>query len=416
MKNRIEIVTVDDEILVGNNKNFNLAWLGKCLSENGFAVQQITTIPSNKSQILSSVASAFNQADAVLLTGRVGIDEGDFIKECLCEIFCTELSFHEATYENVLSIMKNRADVPVEWCKRQAMLPKICSPILNQVSVMPVLWFERMDKVLIWLPGYRDELEEIMQNDVLPRMKDFLEQALIERRTLIIRERGAVALSVQIEKWKTHLPDNIRVALSHRSGYIQLRLTGEADDRLELQKEMDLQVEQIRDILGDNVRENEYIPPEKILTNLLQEKGLTISTAESCTGGTIASYLAKHPGSSAFYIGSVVAYCNEVKHAILGVEQEVLDTVGAVSQQTVEQMAKGVRRLLKTDIGISVSGIAGPGGGTKDKPVGTVWIAVADADRVVARKLQLGNLREKNIEKATVEAIFLAKEFVENKK
>ena len=193
-------------------------------------------------------------------------------------------------------------------------------------------------------------------------------------------------------------------------------MTGESDDRVELQKEMDRQVEQIRAILGDNILADEDIPPEKILTNLLQEKGLTISTAESCTGGTIASYLAKHPGSSTFYIGSVVAYCNEVKHAILGVEQEVLDTVGAVSQQTVEQMAKGVRRLLKTDIGISVSGIAGPGGGTKEKPVGTVWIAVADAERVASRKLQLGNLREKNIEKATVEAIFLAKEFVENKK
>ena len=416
MKNRIEIVTIDDEILVGNNKGFNLAWLGKCLSENGFAVQQITSIPSNKSQILSSVATAFNQADAVFLMGRVGIDEDNFIKECLCEIFCTELTFHEATYENALRIMKNRADVPTEWCRRQAMLPKICSPILNQESVMPVLWFERMDKVLVWMPGYQGELEEVMQKEVLPKLTEFLEQAIIERRTLMIREGREIALSVQIEKWKTELPDNIRIALFHRAGYLQVRLTGEAEERAELQKEMDMYVEQLRAILGDDILAYEDIPPEKILTNLLLEKGLTISTAESCTGGTIASYLAKHPGSSAFYIGSVVAYCNEVKHAILGVEQEVLDTVGAVSQQTVEQMARGVRRLLKTDIGISVSGIAGPGGGTKDKPVGTVWIAVADADRVASRKLQLGNSREKNIEKATVEAIFLAKEFVGNKK
>jgi len=304
-----------------------------------------------------------------------------------------------------------------ELNRQQAMVPQACTPIINREGTAPILWFERMDKVLVSLPGVPHEMECAMTNDVIPRLIEFFERPSIQQTTLIVHGYGESALALKIANWEEQLPSPLKLAYLPQGSYVKLRISGEDSDKEALKKMIDTEVEKLTTLLGNAIVAYEDIEPEKILTNLLKKKQLTIATAESCTGGTIATYLSKHPGSSSFYKGSVVSYCNEVKHNVLGVKEETLERVGAVSQETVEQMAQGVCKLMNTDIGISVSGIAGPDGGTEEQPVGTIWIAVSDATQVVSKKLQLGNSsRSRNIEKAAIEAIFLAKEFAENKK
>ncbi len=418
MRNNVEIITIGDELLIGQVVDTNSAWMGKALSENGFSVNQITSIPDDKSHILTSIANAFNNADVVLLTGGLGPTNDDITKTSLCEFFCTELVFDEPSYENVKRIIHGMGkEMDNDLNRQQAMVPKACTPIINREGTAPILWFERMDKVLVSLPGVPHEMECAMTNDVIPRLIEFFERPSIQQTTLIVHGYGESALALKIAKWEEQLPSPLKLAYLPQSSYVKLRISGEDSDKEALKKMIDTEVEKLTSLLGNAIVAYEDIEPEKILTNLLKKKQLTIATAESCTGGTIATYLSKHPGSSSFYKGSVVSYCNEVKHNVLGVKEETLERVGAVSQETVEQMAQGVCKLMNTDIGISVSGIAGPDGGTDEQPVGTIWIAVSDATQVVSKKLQLGNSsRSRNIEKAAIEAIFLAKEFAENKK
>lgn len=416
MNNSVEIITIGDELLIGQVIDTNSAWMGEKLNENGFCVKQITSIPDDKSHILTAIANAFNNADVILITGGLGPTKDDITKKSLCEFFNTELIFDEASYDNVKKFIRNRPqNMDNELNRQQAMVPKSCTPILNKEGTAPILWFERINKILVSLPGVPHEMECAMTDEILPRLKDFFECPSRQQITMIVYGYGESALALKISDWENQLPNGLKLAYLPQSNYVKLRLSGESEDQDSLKESLDREVNKLTAILGKSILAYEDIEPEKILTNILKEKKLTISTAESCTGGTIASLLAKHPGSSSFYKGSVVSYCNEVKHNILGVKSETLETVGAVSQDTVEQMAKGVCQLLNTDIGISVSGIAGPDGGTDELPVGTIWIAVANHETVVSKRLQLDTSRSENINKATIEAIFLAKEFAENK-
>lgn len=417
MSARVEVISIGDELLTGNVLDTNSTWIGRTISEYGFEVEKFTTIPDEKAIILKTIANSFSESDIVLVTGGLGSTSDDITRKCLCEFFCTELVYNESVYSNILRIFKdNNINEDPELYKNQALVPQVCTPLLNKKGIAPILWFERMNKVLVAFPGVPEEMKAAMESDVLPRLNSFFEKDSIIQKTILLRGVGENTIAEKIKSIEEGLPSYVRISYLPQSTFVKVRLTGEHHDPIFLDKFLDDEMNKIKGVLEDNILSTEDIAPEKILTNILKEKNLTISTAESCTGGTIASYLAKHPGSSSFYIGSVVAYCNEVKHNVLGVSQETLDSVGAVSQQTVEQMVKGVCRLLKTDVGIAVSGVAGPDGGTKEKPVGTVWIAVGTEKEVVAKKLQLGTSREKNIEKASFEAIFLAKEFVQNKK
>ncbi|MDR1729315.1 MAG: CinA family nicotinamide mononucleotide deamidase-related protein [Prevotellaceae bacterium] len=411
--NTIELITIGDEILIGQIVDTNSAWMAQELNREGFQVVQITSIPDVREQLIEAFTNALKRADAILVTGGIGPTKDDITKQTLCEFFGTELVFNEEMYQNVLRQIAGRTGLMNELNRRQAYVPACCTPIVNEVGTAPVTWYERAGKILVSMPGVPKEMEQVMKNEILPRLKAHFHTPSLVHRTIIVKDYPESQLAVKLEEWENALPPFIKLAYLPQVGYIRLRLTGKNEDKKLLSETIEEEVGKLREILGAAIVATEDIAPEVLISRILKEAGLTLSVAESCTGGNIAHLLTLHPGSSLFFKGGVVAYSNEVKQHVLGVNPNDIENYGAVSREVVEQMAQGVRKVLKTDIAVATSGIAGPDGGTPEKPVGTVWIAASNSEKTISRKFQFGNFRERNIEKATFAAIFLAKELVE---
>ena len=292
------------------------------------------------------------------------------------------------------------------------MVPENCTLIQNVVGTAPVTWFEKDGKVIVSMPGVPYEMKNVMSTEIIPRLQNHFKTPVLLHKTVQIYGYGESALALMIADWENELPDFISLAYLPNSRIVKLRLSGISDDMLALEFAINQQIDKLQQILGNAIVAFDDLPMEKIVSEMLKSKGLTLATAESCTGGNIAHQLTLIPGSSEFFKGSVVAYSNEIKTGVLGVSNEDIENYGAVSQTVVEQMAKGIRKLMNTDFAIATSGIAGPTGGTPEKPIGTVWISVCSADTIISHEFRFGTLREQNIIRSTQAALLMLKEII----
>ena len=410
---QVEIITIGDEILIGQIVDTNSAWMATQLNNVGFEIVQITSVHDLKTHIIEALDFALVRADVVLLTGGIGPTNDDITKQTLCGYFGSKLIFDESIIRNIEKLFSTRPNFVInELTKAQAMVPDNCTVIQNPVGTAPITWFEKTGKVIISMPGVPYEMKNAMTTEVIPRLHKHFKTPVLIHKTVQVYGFGESALALKIEEWENNLPENIHLAYLPNSGIVKLRLSGIAENSLELEFSMNQQIEKLKEILGSAIISFEDIPMEKLIGNLLKSKNLSLATAESCTGGNIAHQITSVAGSSEYFTGSVVAYSNDVKTNILHVSSEDIEKYGAVSRQVVEQMAIGVRKLLKVDVSVATSGIAGPTGGTVEKPVGTIWISVSSKDITLTREFQFGALREQNIIRSTQAALLMLKEII----
>lgn len=412
---KVEIITIGDEILIGQIVDTNSAWMAKELNKAGFELAQITSVHDDEKHIINSLESALLRADVVLFTGGIGPTKDDITKQSLCKYFNTELIFDDSVIKTIETLFANRPNLVInELTRLQAMVPKNCTVIQNPVGTAPVTWFDQNRKVIVSMPGVPYEMKHVMTNEIIPRLQKSFKTPALMHKTVQVYGFGESALALLIADWENELPGFLSLAYLPTNGIVKLRLSGSHIDMLELEFIINQQFDKLHQILGNAIVVFEDTPIEQVVGNLLKSKGLMISTAESCTGGNIAHQFTLIPGSSEFFKGSVVAYSNEIKINVLNVLPESILLSGAVSQQVVEEMAVGVRKQLNSDISVATSGIAGPSGGTEDKPVGTVWISVSSATETISREFRFGNLREQNILRATQAALVMLKRMLDS--
>ena len=416
---KAEIITIGDELLIGQVVDTNSAWMAERLNEAGICLHQVTSVHDDRQHILTALDEAFSRADIVLTTGGLGPTKDDITKHVLCEYFHTTLVEDPTVREHIHTLYKERPEVLNRLTATQWLVPASATILPNRVGSAPIMVFEKevrgerlevRGKLLIAMPGVPYEMKIAMTEQVMPFLEFKVESLMskargeVIHRTILLAGIPESTLAIRIEQWEDALPPSMHLAYLPKDGTIRLRLSTYGEATAE---EMDAQIAALLPLISDYIIALEDKPLEAILGELLKQKKRTIATAESCTGGRLAAALNAQPGSSVFYLGSVVAYANEVKEQVLGVEHDTLTQYGAVSEQTVRQMAEGIRRLMHTDFAIATSGIAGPDGGTLDKPVGTVWIAWATPEGTVAERFQFGvaRLREQITQRAVTTAL-----------
>ena len=406
-----EIITIGDELLIGQVTDTNSAWMGRELNKAGIEVIRVVSVRDRAEEITEAVDDAMKRVDIVLVTGGLGPTKDDITKQTLCTYFGTELVFSEEVFENVKRVLAGR--IPMNALNRsQAMVPKDCIVINNRVGSASVSWFERDDKVLVSMPGVPQEMTTVMSEEIIPRLREKFDTDIIIHKTFTVKNYPESVLAEKLESWEVALPECIKLAYLPKPGIIRLRLTGRGKQKEEARMLMDMAAGKLEELLGDDIFDEDDTPLEILVGNLLKKKNLTVSTAESCTGGSIAARLTSIPGSSEYFKGAVVAYSNEIKEALLHVSTKTLEKRGAVSEETVVEMVKGAMETLKTDCAVSTSGIAGPGGGTREKPVGTVWIAAAYKNKIRTMKQETDRGREMNVERAGNNALLLLLELL----
>lgn len=428
---KAEIITIGDELLIGQVVDTNSAWMAQRLNEAGISLHQVTSVHDDRQHILRALDEAFSRADIVLTTGGLGPTKDDITKHVLCEYFHTTLVEDPTVREHIHNLYKERPEVLNRLTATQWLVPASATILTNRVGSAPIMVLPlshsaasntqypiggtpsisaASTKLLISMPGVPYEMQVAMTEQVMPFLKSKVESLMskargeVIHRTILLAGIPESTLAIRIEAWEDSLPQTMHLAYLPKDGTIRLRLSTYGEATAE---EMDAQIAALLPLIKDYIIALEDQPLEAILGELLKQKNATIATAESCTGGRLAAALNALPGSSAYYLGSVVAYANEVKEQVLGVERDTLIRHGAVSEQTVREMAEGVRRLMRTDYAIATSGIAGPDGGTKEKPVGTVWIAWATPEGTVAERYQFGvaRLREQITQRAVTTAL-----------
>lgn len=397
------IITIGDEILMGQILDTNAQYIARRLTEIGVEVVEELSIPDKREEIYETVDYAMQEADLILVTGGLGPTKDDVTKKVLAEYFGSRLVFNPQAMKWLEELLRNRNLPMNENNKSQAFLPDNCRILRNLKGTASGMWFEKGWKSLISMPGVPFEMEHLMDTYVIPDLKAKYPHLQLEYRMLKVYDVPESQLAQHLETWENVLEDGLKLAYLPSPGWVKLRITakGEAvkhlEDTYESLKKM---LEGMRYVEGEDVL-------EKQIGDMLRRKGVTIATAESCTGGEIAHMITSVPGSSTYFKGSVVAYANEVKVNVLGVQATDLEREGAVSETVVLQMAEGVKKLMHTDYAVSTSGVAGPDGGTPEKPVGTVWIGVATPDKTFVRKFVFSFTRERNMAKAAVKALEL---------
>ena len=402
-----EIITIGDELLIGQVVDTNSAWLGSTLGDDGIKVIQITSVQDNAAQIVQAVNDALSRADIVLMTGGLGPTKDDITKKTLAEMFGMKLVRNEQVYEMVGKQLALRGIAFTELNQGQALVPDGCTVLPNRNGTAPGMWFERDGKVLISMPGVPFEMKALVKDEVLPRLRKHFALDANVHRTIITFGLAESILADTIASWEEALPPYLHLAYLTSALCIRLRLSAYEIDRQKAEQEIESQIEKLSKVIPHYIIGSEDDSLESVTGTLLKTRGETLATAESCTGGNIAHRFTAMPGASEYFKGGVVAYSNEVKIALLGVDPESLNRYGAVSQSVAEQMAEGVRRATGATYGISTTGIAGPTGGTPEKPVGTVWMAVATPNGVFSRRMVFGSVRSQNIERASSNCINL---------
>ncbi|MBC7615478.1 MAG: competence/damage-inducible protein A [Pedobacter sp.] len=402
-----EIITIGDEILIGQIVDTNSAWMAKELNKIGLAVKQITSVSDDAAHIISALDAAQKRADVILITGGLGPTKDDITKLTLSKYFNMPLIQDKATLDHINSIFVRLNRPMIEANIKQADVPNGCKVIKNTNGTAPCMWFEQDGKIIVSMPGVPFEMMYLMQEEIIPRIKAAFKLPFIVHQTILTAGLGESFLAQEIIEIEDHLPTHIKLAYLPKLGQVRLRLSGVGNDEKLLKNEIAAVAEQIIAKIVNYVVVADDIALEKAILDKMKVRNLTLSTAESCTGGYISHLITQHAGSSAVFAGGAVVYSYDLKESVLGVKHETLTTFGAVSEQTVKEMAKGAILHFKTDYAIAVSGIAGPDGGMPDKPVGTVWIAIASKQRIVAKLFNFGSKRIQNIERSATAAFTL---------
>lgn len=402
------IIVIGDELLIGQVTDTNSGWIARHLTPFGWNASHVDVIPDDATAIMQAIDEAFKRTDIVLMTGGLGPTKDDITKPTLCRYFGGKMIRDNSVTQNIERIFAKRDIKLNEYTLDQALVPSSCTVIQNQVGTAPLMWFEKDKKVLVSMPGVPFETETMMTLEVIPRLlKHFNHDVSIEHRTLIVIGYAESALAMKLDDFERNLPEHLHLAYLPQEGVLRLRLTGIHADAQTLTHDMENALTQLHHIIGRDIIADEDITLEEIVGNTLRQRHLTLATAESCTGGNIAHHITLIAGSSDYFLGSVVSYANEVKTQLLGVSAADIMENGVVSQPVVEQMVAGVCRLMGTDCAVATSGIAGPGGATPGKPVGTVWIAAKCAERTVSAVYHLPGNRKRVINRATTEALKL---------
>lgn len=409
----VTIINIGDELLIGQVVNTNASTMARMLTEAGMEVGKTVVVGDSRDDIWQAVDVAMHSSDTVLVTGGLGPTKDDITKKLLCEYFGSELVESEVALENVKRLFAVRGFELTPVNRAQALVPKCCEVLNNDVGTAPCMWFEREGKVLVSLPGVPHEMEWLMVNRVIPKLQETFRMETIINKNILTQGIGESFLSDLIEPWELALPKCIRLAYLPVAGMTKLRLTCRITPDNPETPDIPELLQGLYKIAGPYIVGEDCETLAELVHKTLTERGLTLATAESCTGGTIASQLTAQAGASAYFKGGVVAYSNEVKECALGVQHSTLEAHGAVSEETAREMAEGVRKRLGADLAIATTGIAGPDGGTKEKPVGTVWIAVADATHTEAQLLSFpGRRRQQNIDRTVNQAFSMLMKLV----
>ena len=403
----ITIVNIGDELLIGQVVNSNASTMGQLLTAAGMEVRRTVVVGDDYAAIWRAVDDALHESGAVLLTGGLGPTKDDITKRVLCDYYHCELVENEEALSNVRRLFEQRGYELTPVNRAQALVPACCEVLNNDLGTAPCMWFASNDPatgVLVSLPGVPFEMEWLMRNRVIPRLQETFSTGLILTKNILVQGIGESFLSDLIEPWELSLPADVSLAYLPVAGMTKLRLTARLPHHYPLST-FHFPLDGLYHLAGKYIVGEDCETLAELVHRTLLQRGLTLAVAESCTGGNIASQLTAQAGASAYFKGGVVAYSNEVKKNVLGVQHKTLEVYGAVSEETACEMVQGVRQRLGADVAIATTGIAGPDGGTREKPVGTVWIAVADGDGCFAQLLQHGgSRRQQNIDRATNQA------------
>ncbi len=400
------IITIGDELLIGQVIDTNSSWIAQELNKAGILVKNRVAVGDNREDIWQAIDDAISKSTLVLITGGLGPTADDITKPLLCDYFGGKMVMDQATLDHVTYIFKEILRRPmIERNTLQAQVPDVCTVLKNEKGTAPGMLFTKNNVKLIAMPGVPHEMKWIMQHHVMPLVAQWFNSGFIEHRTLLTAGIGESFLAEKISSFEAALPSHIKLAYLPNYGMVRLRLSAWGNDQNALNKELDNQFNQLKNNVLEYLVTDKDEPMEMVIGHLLQQNKQTVATAESCTGGYIAHLLSRHAGSSTFYTGSIISYANIIKEQLLDVPHDTLMTVGAVSKEAVTQMVISVRDKMNTDYAIAVSGIMGPAGATEEKAVGLVWIAVASKERVVAKHFQFRFDRERNINLTAINAL-----------
>ncbi|HVB03739.1 MAG TPA: CinA family nicotinamide mononucleotide deamidase-related protein [Chitinophagaceae bacterium] len=399
------IITIGDELLFGLTTDTNSSWMASELNQAGFRVIRRIAVGDDPDAIIMALKDESLRSEIILVTGGLGPTSDDITREVLCVFFGDSLVMNEPLKKRIEMHFESLGLPILESNLRQAMVPKTCNMIPNEQGTAPGIWFDRDGRVYVAMPGVPHEMEEMMIREVIPRLRKRFIPSEIIHRTLITTGQGESFVAERLKGFEKQLPEEIKLAYLPSYGFLKLRLTGLGSKKSSLQIRMEEHFARLIGILNDIILAQEDISIGEIAGRMLKQQAATVGTAESCTGGYIAHLLTQIPGSSAYFRGGVISYADELKTDLLGVDNRIIRNQGAVSEDTVKAMAKGALIKLKTDYILAVTGIMGPGGGTLEKPVGTLWIAAANREKVLTRCYQLKYDRKNNIRIASFHAL-----------
>lgn len=400
------IITIGDEILIGQIVDTNSVSIARRLNAAGIVVHEKCSIGDDREEIMAAIRRAEASSQVIILTGGLGPTKDDITKKTLAELFHCGMRFDEGVARHVEQMLAERGIAFNALNRSQAEVPTACTVLHNAHGTAPGMWFEEAGRVIVSLPGVPFEMEHLMEDEVMPRLKAHFALHANIHRTMITAGLPESMLAARIEQWEDALPENIKLAYLPAPNIVRLRLSAyDAEDGEAMRQQIDAEFEKLYKIIPEHIVGFENATMQELVHKILIERGLTLSTAESCTGGTIASRFTAMAGASAYFLGGVVAYANEAKRDILGVNYDDITHYGAVSEQVVRQMAEGARRITGADYAIATSGIAGPAGGSAEKPVGTVWMAVATPTQTIATLRNCGTDRGQIINRASAYAI-----------
>ncbi|MDT8413115.1 MAG: competence/damage-inducible protein A [Vicingaceae bacterium] len=401
---KLDILSIGDELLIGQTLNTNAHWLSKQLNLIGFQIRQHTTVSDEKTAIVTALNDALANSNVVIITGGLGPTKDDLTLNILTEYFGGNLIMNKNVYQDIEKLITGRGYEMNELNKQQALVPDNAKVLRNKNGTAPGTWFEKDSKIVVSMPGVPYEMKAMTTNIVIPWLKEKFELPAIVHKMVYTQGIPESKLAEMLEDWENSLPPTIKLAYLPSPGRVKLRLSSIGSNRNELEAATNMQIEKVKKIIGKHIFSLSEDELQVVIGELLRKKNATLSTAESCTGGYIAHLITQVAGASDYFKGAIVSYANETKIESLGVNQKDIEQYGAVSKQVVEQMAVGVRNKLKTDYSIATSGIAGPDGGTEEKPVGTVWIAVASKNEVISQVFLFGKDRTINIEQSAIAA------------
>lgn len=406
------IITIGDEILIGQVTDTNAVWISQKLNELGVQVGEMVTVSDHAGQITRTLDRYLGRFDLLIMTGGLGPTGDDITKQTLADYFESKMVTNPVVLERITAFFKERGRTMIESNLKQADVPEGCRVLINNHGTAPGMWFEKKGTIVISLPGVPYEMKGLMTDHVLPEIKIRSKVPEVVHRTIMTQGIPESYLAAMLRNWEAALPDCVKLAYLPNPGMVRLRLTVVDKCAEEAKQILDINIHKLLDIIPEHIFGYDDISLGASLGALVRERGLTLATAESCTGGNIAHLVTSVPGSSAYFLGSVVAYDNRIKSGILGVDPALIEEKGAVSREVAEAMARGVQALMGSDTSISTSGIAGPGGGTEDKPVGTTWITVRHGDTSYSMKYRFGGSREQIIEQASHTALQLLRRLI----